>query len=918
MILPHNLLKLFSRNDRSLGLNSIWIFLLGLGLGWVGVGILPSGAIGLQESSSRSENFANIDPDLGQTYYEAGQFEDAVQTWRRQTETLPPGIEKARLFINLALAYYHLGQVEESNASLHQGFDLLNHLEPHLTTRTFAQAWNTQGILWSNQGQFQEAVTAFQRAELYYQQLTNTSHNLDRESGIIQSQINQALALQSLGFYRKALTLLNTLKDRLSKTPNSHLTVVGLRSLGETLDTIGSSDEAEIALKESLATAEQLGLSQEISASQQSLATFYHGQWRRLGGEAPKLYADATNYYEQAIDTAQSPLTIAQITANLFRLKVDAQGRTSTLEADLMALLPSLPLSRETVYVQLNFAESLIHQINNSKQGQRVGLEKVLPWLTKAAQQSQTLGDKASQAQALGNLGRVYELAEQWSDARRLTEQALDLSQQDQTNAMTYQWQWQLGRILRQQSLLLKGQGRSEQAAATLENARTSYMSAIQTLKGLRGDLVSLSPTSRLDFREATEPLYREAVSLWLETAKTNPNAREKEEQLQQAQSLIESLQVEELVNFFRADCVGNLQTTVDQTLNDREALIYPILLDDRLEILLSRAGQPLEQYTVEVDRQTIEATVTQFRLALSPSQSSRARGRSGSQVLALNAVDPTPLAQDLYQWLIEPLAKSLTTTNTDTLIFVLDGSLRNIPMAALYDGSHYLIENYAVTMAPGLQLIDPQPLISQRIEAIVGALSEQSPNHPEFAPIPAVAEEVTEIEAQNIGAKVLLNEAFQEIALQTAVKEVPFPIVHLATHGQFSSKAEDTFILTWDDRLNVNELSELLQTSELTRGQPIELLILSACETAAGDDRAALGLAGVAVRAGARSTLASLWVVDDVATSSLIGQFYQALSHSKLTKAQAIRQAQLSLLQQPQYASPYYWAPFVLVGNWL
>jgi CHAT domain-containing protein len=142
--------------------------------------------------------------------------------------------------------------------------------------------------------------------------------------------------------------------------------------------------------------------------------------------------------------------------------------------------------------------------------------------------------------------------------------------------------------------------------------------------------------------------------------------------------------------------------------------------------------------------------------------------------------------------------------------------------------------------------------------------------------------------------------------------------VVHLATHGQFSSKAEDTFILTWDDRINIKQLNNVLKTRDRTESSIIELLVLSACQTAVGDKRAALGLAGMAVRAGARSTLASLWSVNDAATASFMIQFYQNLADNKVTKAEAVRRAQLSLLQNPEYSHPYFWAPFILVGNWL
>jgi CHAT domain-containing protein len=160
---------------------------------------------------------------------------------------------------------------------------------------------------------------------------------------------------------------------------------------------------------------------------------------------------------------------------------------------------------------------------------------------------------------------------------------------------------------------------------------------------------------------------------------------------------------------------------------------------------------------------------------------------------------------------------------------------------------------------------------------------------------------------------------------LEQKLENSDFPVVHLATHGQFGSTADQTFILSGtnqgDPLINVNQFDNLLRAGNLKRSQPIELLVLSACNTAEGDSQAILGLAGVAVRAGARSTLATLWSADDEATANLMGKFYTNLSqNTQVSKARALRKAQLELLMESdsQYRHPFYWAPFVLVGNWL
>jgi CHAT domain-containing protein len=150
------------------------------------------------------------------------------------------------------------------------------------------------------------------------------------------------------------------------------------------------------------------------------------------------------------------------------------------------------------------------------------------------------------------------------------------------------------------------------------------------------------------------------------------------------------------------------------------------------------------------------------------------------------------------------------------------------------------------------------------------------------------------------------MNEEFNENRLQKTLKNATFPIVHFATHAQFSSKAEDTFLLTYDDRINVKNFDQLLRETE-DKPIPIELLILSACEAASGDNRAPLGLAGVAVRSGAKSTLATLCPVNDQSTAQFMTQFYPALNQPGKSKAEALRQAQLSLLQDKKYQHPYF-----------
>lgn len=360
---------------------------------------------------------------------------------------------------------------------------------------------------------------------------------------------------------------------------------------------------------------------------------------------------------------------------------------------------------------------------------------------------------------------------------------------------------------------------------------------------------------------------------------------------------MIESLQIAELDNFFREACFDKAQQidNVDPT----AAVIYPIILPDRLAVIISKAGQPLRYYVTPKSQGEIEKTLNNLLVALNPVSDDQERQR---------------FSQEIYDWLIRPAEQDGAFKDIKTLVFVLDGRLRNIPMAALYDGKQFLIEKYAVALSPGLQLMEAQSLQQNKINAIVGGISESRAG---FAALPAVALEVKQI-SHTVPSDLLLNQKFTTKALADRVKSSGADVVHLATHGQFSSRLEDTFLLTWDGQVNVKELSKLLKNRSGNSSKAIELLVLSACDTATGDNQAVLGLAGLAVKSGARSTIATLWPVKDKAAQMLMTRLYEQLRQPKITKAEALRQAQINVIRQTDFHDPFFWSAFVLVGNWL
>lgn len=424
------------------------------------------------------------------------------------------------------------------------------------------------------------------------------------------------------------------------------------------------------------------------------------------------------------------------------------------------------------------------------------------------------------------------------------------------------------------------------------QGAIAAYDNSVKTLKSLRSDLVAINRDVQFSFQESVEPIYRELVDILLESPQPSQG------NLKLARETIEALQLAELDNFFREACLNAKPEQIDQ-IDKQAAVIYPIILGDRLEVILSIPGKPLSSYRTVLSSREMEDIIKQTRQSLNPIFSNEER---------LN------VSQKLYDWLIRPLESELSKSGVKTLAFVLDGSLRNIPMAVLHDGKQYLLEKYSLALSPGMQLMPARSLKRENLKLMTAALSESRQG---FKALPAVKSEVTEI-SEEVSSKLLLNENFTDTNLKQAIESTPFSVLHLATHGQFSSQSDDTFILSWNEKINVKQLSEFLQARNESQSTPVELMVLSACQTAKGDNRAILGLAGVAVRSGARSTLATLWSVKDESTAKFMVEFYKHLRQPGISKAEALRQTQLTFLQNADFQHPFYWSAFVLVGNWL
>jgi CHAT domain-containing protein len=863
----------------------------------------------------------------GRELYEAGKLEQAIKTWQQAAvayETAGNSEGMTESFLNTATAQQALGIYSQSCDTLLQAFDLDKKQTdcPSLLQEAQSRESNLIGGDLAGQSKSVTSITAIDY-------IAKQPDSLNKATGLLRF----GDYLRESGYPRVASRVLKRSLETAEKLGEPRTKTAALISLGNTERDLAKRQQNQFP-PQTVAVGTisgQLNLAEsERNFSQAALRKYQPAleYYRQAATETPSelnglkaelnelsFLLDTWEFWQEATtevinNSSRLGITDREFLAKVqqgavtlqYQLSQDLQPQIVSLTTHIEPQISNLPTNRTGIYGRINFAESLIRQGRTDRQTVNI--------LTTALQQARQTKSVTGEAEALGYLGSLYEKEAKYPEARRLTEIALQTVPATEYPEISYRWHAQLGRILVAQNPNQRPQ------------ALSAYEASFNTIQALRSDLATTP----------VEPIFREYIKLLLVE---KPTASE----LEKARDVLESLQVVKLDNFFRDPCsqVADEPVIIDNV-DPHAAVIYPILLEDSLEVIVTLPGKPLVHYSTKeqnIGREDVETTIDKLRRRslINPGFAEAIRGARGNEQqvqIAQNSQkesiqnDILPLAGDLYDWLLKPITNELTANKVNTLVFVLDGSLRNIPMALLYDrndGKYLIQKDYNIALSSGLQLTNPQPLQRQSIKVLAAGVSKE---YQDFPPLPKVRDELAQIKQTFKNSEILLDDRFTQDSLRQKLRESDYPVVHLATHGQFGSTSDRTFILSGankDALINVNQFDDLLRSRNERSSQPIELLVLSACNTAQGDERAILGLAGVAVRAGARSTLATLWGANDEATAELMSTFYDTLAaNTNISKAKALRSAQLSLLEKPnsQYNHPYYWAPFVLIGNWL
>ncbi|MEM7553246.1 MAG: CHAT domain-containing protein [Cyanobacteria bacterium P01_A01_bin.84] len=931
-----------------------------------------------------AESYQNsqLNPQLlleeGKKLYDTGEFlkaisvlKQAVQLFQRQDSQsqgnqIKPGITKkiqeAIALSNISLAYKQIGEYQQALSYIKQGRKLLE-IKSKLNNsrgklKVFAQILDIQASLQLKLGKPSLALDNWKEATIMYERVKF-------QDGKTRSLINQNLALQALGRYHQARKILEEVLSKIQKQPASIIKATALRSLGDAQLNLGEIDTSLKTLEKSDEIAKKIESSPQIAATLLSLGNAKRAKGNKIQSEAiipsgfnlenivsservniektrpllyvkkpisplvKELYQQAIQYYTNTINISKSPIIQTKAQLNQLGILIELQelSKAQELSSQLQLKIDALPDSETSIQARINLAQNLffLKQVSSNNAPEWKDIAQIL---AKAIKEAETLEDgqcceskylRRIQAYAMGILGSIYLQTQNLqtqnlTNAEKLTKKAVDLAVLLDAKDIAYLWEWQLGYIFKLQKNIPK--------------AIYYYSLAVDNLNNLRSELLVLNRDIQFSFRDDVEPVYRQLVDLLLQPYVSQNVSRNNitknnitknninQNNLKKARDVIEALQLREIENYFKEACLQAkpeiVDTVVDKT-DTTAAVIYPIILQNRIEIILKLPNQnQFRNYKTFIKSNQVEKTLEDLQYSLrQPDQMKSVQKISGK----------------IYNWLIQPLEADLQKNKIETLVFILDGSLRNIPMAVLYDNQaqkqerKYLIEKYAIVLTPGLQMLEPKPLQNKGFHSLIAGISEKRfIENKEFSAIKNVQSELKIIQSQISDSKQLLNKSFTDINLAKQIDAAKYTIVHLATHGNFSSNLEETYILTWNKLLKLKDFDNLFQNNTdintNTNAKTIQLLVLSACETAEGDRRATLGLSGIAIRGGARSTIASLWSVEDESTAKFMGEFYYELKNNQLNKAKALQQAQIYLLENSK--SPFIWAPYVLVGNWL
>jgi CHAT domain-containing protein/Flp pilus assembly protein TadD len=902
-------------------------------------------ALALYEILGDRSSQGTLSNALGLTYLNTGNYTQS-QVFYQQALDLYVALREesdnpdqwrdglSSALVGLGVNYRAQGRYADSLDSYNQALELAR--EPGRTPDEIAdQRWyeavilDNIGVVYSSMGQYPQALAQHQQAQAIFQELG------DRAEESV-SLNNIAAASERLGLYSQAFNAYEEALSIQEELGNVRSQAIILDNLGLLHYNLGQYDESLQNRQQALSLFQQIGDRASEMIALNNLGVVY-GQVRNEA-EAIASYQQSLAIAQELGDRSSQGVALQNIGLGYFRL-----GRNSEAEETLKQAL--------TIATEIGVLSGQSGALNGlglvySERGER---EKALAYFNQALAAYRESGDRRGEIDALSNLGNLVqddkpELAivfykQAVNLAESIRGELSDLSQEQQmgfTNTVADIYRsltdllLQQERVLESQQILdllklqelddyfhdVRGSGEdasrvaywpAEESLIQLHNQSLQELQDYFRLQTIPESTRTPEEEQRLEALEAERNILANSFAQFL----NNPTVNTQIEQLKR-NAAGQNLNPEQLYS---------LQDNL-RALERKTVLLYPLVLSDRIELVLITPDSPPIRRTIPVSKEALNQAVVDFRVAVTN------RNQSSTEE-----------AFQLYQWLIKPLESDLQAVQAETILYAADGVLRYLPIAALYDGDEWLIQRYTINYITAASVTDFTADTATGISRVLAAAYSDPDQRYDFqvgnrsfsfTGLPYAGEEVENIATLFPQTTELLNENFSRTQIEPQLDQ--YNIVHFATHAEFvSGSPEESFILFGNgDRVTLRDIA----TWSL---QNVDLVVLSACKTAVGGElgngEEILGFGYQIQRTGARAAIASLWSVDDGGTQALMDAFYAALQQPGVSKADALRQAQVALItgdlsnlnltdaeqeQMQNFTRPYYWAPFILIGNGL
>ncbi|MCL1468872.1 CHAT domain-containing protein [Argonema galeatum] len=873
--------------------------------------------------------------NIGGVYSSLAEYNQALEYYQqalaiRQTIKDKAGI--GRLLSNIGLVYRQLSQYPKALEYYQQALPILQEIDDKASV---GSTINGIGVIYENLGQYDKALEAYQQSLEIAKEIgdkVGIGNTLDNVGGISYSLGKYPQALE---YYQQAIAIRKQIGDR-AGVGNS------LNNIGGVYYNLGQYPQALELLQQALAIRKEIGDKA--------------GEGRAL--DAIGIINDNLKDYNKALEYYQQALAISQQIGDK-AAEGDALDHIGGVSSNLGQYSQGQEFLQQALAIRQQIGDKAGEgRTINSIGGVYYSLRqypKALKFLQQSLVILQEVGDKTGESIALGNIGYLLEKQTQSTLAIIFYKQAVNVTESIRKDLKILSLEQQksftdtVADTYRRLADLLLKQNRVSEAQQVLDLLKVQEVD--EYLRNVRGNDQTAKGVDFLPQEQQISEKYSQAVQLGKELAQLRsiPDSQRTQTQQQRIAELERMQQQEkpELNEFVRSpDVVALVQqlnqkskgenlnlpnlNRVQENLRQVEkpaVLLYPLILEDRIELVLVTANSAPIHRSAPVKRLVVKQAIAQFR-----------------QALQNPSTDATIPARQLYNLLIKPIEKDISNAKAQTIIYAPDGQLRYIPLAALFDGKQWLVQRYAINYITAASLTNLTPAPRHTPHVLAGAFTRGNYNFPvgnnefSFAGLPFAGREVNNLAANIDNTLILLDNAFNREAVLPRLND--YNIVHFATHAAFvTGQPEESFILFGDgSRVSLRDVESWSLPN-------VDLVVLSACETGVGgqlgNGKEILGFGYQMQKAGAKAAIASLWSVSDGGTQVLMDTFYAALRKGNITKAEALREAQIALITNNSTTGdeqrgiavraraegsvsrianrlnhPFYWAPFILIGN--